>query len=192
MSVVQSGLVPHKFEADILLIEDEDLMAALVGRYVEGVTKEIPAPLNPENLDQFKLTTLSTGWELFDADLSQVKIAIVDILLPRVSGVDIIRDIRKRYPHIGIIPISGMATEPMKRILKDLVPELGGIVAKPLRKQDFQAAFYKAWNFRLNQLQQPGPNRSEEAGEELWTAARSNPEHVIVAVEKRKLVRKAG
>jgi DNA-binding NtrC family response regulator len=94
-----------------------------------------------------RILNLESGWELLNSDLSHVHVAIVDILLPQVTGVDLVRDFRRRYPQMGLLPISGMATEPMKRQLKDLLPEGFELLKKPLRRDDFVESFLKAWNF---------------------------------------------
>jgi DNA-binding NtrC family response regulator len=168
-------------ELEILVIEDEDLMSALILRYLESSV--IPGlGVKP------KIRTLDRGWDLLQADLSNVRVAVVDLLLPQVTGIDLIRNFRSRYPNMGIVPISGMATEPMRRNLVDILKGDFNLVEKPLRKENFRSAFAKAWNFWTP----PGPeNREWEDKEPSWNAVSADlPSHGI-KVEKRKLPKRA-
>ena len=186
--------VPMKFDCDILIIEDEPLVAALLRRYL---TSFVASPqfeqLNPKLRGEFNVNWLESGWELIHADLSKVKVVVVDMLLPQVTGVDLVRDFRKRFPKMGLLPISGMATEPMKRSLKEILPNNFKLVAKPLRKEEFFDAFVKAWNYQIESNQQPmrDPTPTKEAGEELWTEVRTDPNIKPVVPEfRRGLARK--
>lgn len=135
--------LPH---ADILIIEDESLMSALMQRYLKTLSFSDFSG-HRKNSGPIKVLNLESGWELLNSDLSHVKVAIIDILLPQVTGVDLVRDFRRRYPNMGLLPVSGMATEPMKRSLKELLPEGFQLLNKPLRREDFIENFLRAWNF---------------------------------------------
>lgn len=186
--------------AEILLIEDEPLVSALIRRYV-GALKEAPVDKTGASFQlppNTNILSLDSGFDLLKSDLSKVKIAVVDILLPQVTGVDLIRDFRRRFPNMGIIPISGMATDHMKRQLRDVLPEELKLLSKPLRKEEFYEAFARAWNFfeksknsfEMQQRQQ-GPSLAKEGDEELWTAVNVNHKpKAAVTVEKRGLHRK--
>ncbi len=176
---------------DVLILEDEPLMAALITRYLgtlpQGLKGLVEAKLN--------VLTLSSGFELLTADLSKVKVAIVDILLPQVTGVDLIRDFRQRFPQLGLVPISGMATEPMKRGLKELLPAPLGLLDKPFRKEDFSAAFRDAWNHHHalpgSQAAKPAVKETHEHGdgEAIWSVGSSSSKPV--AELRRNLAKKA-
>jgi DNA-binding NarL/FixJ family response regulator len=129
---------------DILILEDEPLMSALLARYLQQLPREGLKGWKAEQF--FRIKSLSSGFELLKADLSDIKIAIVDILLPQVTGVDLIRDFRNRFPNLGIIPISGMATEPMKRSLREVLPSEITLLKKPIRREEFLKAFHAAWD----------------------------------------------
>jgi len=145
----------------------------------------------------YHIISLDSGFDLLKADLSNVKVAIVDILLPQVTGVDLIKDFRKRFPQMGLIAVSGMATEPMKRSLKEVMPEELRFLSKPLRKEEFFDAFKRAWNFYEKLSKEPVQQRQtdlsllKEGDEELWTAVKINEnKKANIAVEKRSLSRK--
>jgi len=176
-------------DSDILILEDEMLMCELVERYVNKIIHSGPEMNLKEMHSGLKVKTLHGGWDLLHKDLSGVKVAIVDILLPQVTGVDLIRDFRHRFPNMGIIPISGMATEPMKRALKELLPPELHLLAKPLRKEEFFQAFQRAWNFYQQPQTIPVPTL-EAGAEELWTEARSKTDSIVIPTVRRRLVRK--
>ena len=180
----------HKIECDVLVIEDEELMSALLKRYIAGLTS------SPEGAKILGTSTKTlyfpTGWDLMYADLSSVKVAVVDILIPKITGSDLIRDFRRRYPKLGFVPISGMATEPMKRSLREVLPQGQVLLSKPLRKEEFSQAFLRAYQYANNAERQPQPsaNPTQEVGEALWTAVQNTQDNAVPLVVKRTPLRK--
>ena len=174
---------------NVLVLEDEDLMSALILKYLSMVPESIHAPI--------RVQALPSGWDLLTRDLGHIDVAVVDILLPRVTGIDIIRDFRKRFPRMGIVPISGMATEPMKRTLRELVPESPTLIPKPLRREDFVEAFVRAWRTSRTAPSEPttthliqplptAPDPAKETDEEkLWSAGLSHQNHNPPVIERR-------
>lgn len=191
----QNDLLTHVdqlSEAEVLIIEDEALMSALMKRYIKSI--------NPKEFtgrgknDPIRVMTLESGWELLNADLSNVQVAIVDVLLPQITGVDLIRDFRKRYPHLGLVPVTGMATAPMVRSINDLLPEGFALMDKPLRKEEFLHNILKAWEYSVSNSSgpsQPKPihKNSPPPGEEQWSTCVSTSTPVAV-VKKRKIPKK--
>lgn len=171
-----------QLKADILLIEDEPLVSALIKRYLGSIKSD------------YRIISLESGFDLLHSDLSGIKVAIVDILLPQVTGVDLIRDFRKRFPQMGILAVSGMATDHMKRQLQELLPDELKFLPKPLRKENFCNAFAGAWKFNeksklyFEQQRLTSPIPAKEGEEELWTAVKvSEKAKASVAVERRVL-----
>lgn len=171
---------PEHNEFEILVIEDEDLMSALILRYLESSVIPSLGGVKP------KIRILDRGWDLLQSDLSNVRVAVVDLLLPQVTGIDLIRNFRSRYPNMGIVPISGMATEPMRRNLNDVLKGEFSLIDKPLRKETFKTAFTKAWNF----WSPPKPEEfSYKEDEPSWNAV--SAEKSSVKIEKRRLPRRS-
>lgn len=171
-------LIPHP-SWNILVLEDEPLMSALIQRYLGSL------PISERQ--NFQVGYLSSGWDLLEADLSNVRAAIVDILLPQVTGVDLIRHFRRRYPAMGFVPITGMATEPMKRSLRDVLTDSERVLEKPLRREEFLEQVVKAYHrpeLHLSQPPKASPVLAKEEGEELWSTANTNSG--IIAVESRR------
>jgi DNA-binding NarL/FixJ family response regulator len=166
--------------SDIMIIDDEFLMRSLIEKYVKSA--------DFLKGTEHKVHQRETGWDLLQQDLTSVRVAVVDILLPQVTGVDLIRDLRKRYPEMGIIAVTGMATEPMKRAILDLIPE-NLLLQKPLRKEVFSQAFLKAWSEILPPIA-TDPPVSEEDSEEYWSVSAADPRAIEVPVVHRKIGRK--
>jgi FixJ family two-component response regulator len=180
----QTAVVPHP-TWNVLVLEDEPLMSALIQRYIQS----LPAG----ERDRLKIGYLASGWDLIEADLSNVRAAVVDVLLPQVTGVDLIRHFRRRYPGMGFVPITGMATEPMKRSLREVLTGDERVLEKPLRREEFLDHFLKA--FRRTELfsSQPpaaSPSLLKEEGEELWTTAQPTNSGIIAVESRRKLPRR--
>lgn len=182
-------------DAEILIIEDETLMSALMQRYLKtlGLTDFSG---HKRSDGQVKVLSIESGWELLNADLAHIKVAIVDVLLPQVTGVDLIRDFRRRYPGMGLVPVSGMATEPMKRSLKELLPEGFELLAKPLRREEFLENFLKAWNYSRSsgsvRAVRVDPNSDPSAIESsLWSAGVSQSHPEVSVMKRKKLPKKA-
>lgn len=183
---------------DVLVIEDEIISSALIERYLKDLPKLAKNYGLNLSTDKLKVITLSSGWELLNKDLSNVKVAVVDLLLPQITGVDLIKDFVKRHPNLGLLPISGMATGPLKRNLREVLPQEIELVSKPLRKSTFYEAFAKAWKYhsmpelvveapRLNLVSN---NPEEEESEEVWFEAHSDPSIKIPTETRRNLLKK--
>lgn len=170
---------PEATEFEILVVEDEDLMSALILRYLESSVMPTLG-LKP------RIRILDRGWDLLQSDLTNVRVAVVDLLLPQVTGIDLIRNFRTRYPNMGIVPISGMATEPMRRNLNEILHGDFTLIDKPLRKESFKTAFIKAWNFWSPPVAGEHPFEGKEPS---WNAV--SAEKNSVQIEKRRLTRKS-
>jgi DNA-binding NtrC family response regulator len=169
--------------ANILIIDDEPLMRALIGRYIESIARKSPDL-------SISYTSFENGWDLLQAPLENVKVAIVDILLPKVTGVDLIKNFRKRFPQMGIIPITGMATDPMKRQLTEHLPQGSAILEKPLRLEEFEKAFLDSFNFARERAKNAGlvlvPNAASFTQEEpSWRAINAKEAKEVVSVKKK-------
>lgn len=165
---------------DILIVDDEVLMRSLIEKYVKSAA--ILKGQGP------RIHQRESGWDLLEQNLKDIRVAVVDILLPRVTGVDLIRDLRRRYPEMGIVAVTGMATEPMKRAILELIPE-SQLLLKPLRKDIFSQAFQTAWIETLPLMPQP-ELISKEDSEDYLVATEVELQTTVVPVVRRRLGRK--
>jgi DNA-binding NtrC family response regulator len=166
---------------NLLIIEDEPLMRALLAKYVESLMKK-------HTHITLNYTSYENGWELLETPLDHIHIAVVDILLPKVTGVDLIKNFKKRCPQMGIIPITGMATDPMKRQLLEYIPEGAKILEKPLRFEDFEKAFLESMEYYIRETRSKKAQNQEyssSADEPSWRAIEPQPLKEVVSVKKR-------
>jgi DNA-binding NtrC family response regulator len=168
---------------EVLVIEDEDLMSALISRYLDS-------SIIPGLECKPKVRVLDRGWDLLEADLSNVRVAIVDLLLPQITGIDLIRNFRTRYPKMGIVPISGMATAPMKRNLAEMLDGEFALIDKPLRKDNFTNAFLRAWNYCNIPLKEELKNEVS-SNEPSWNAVSAEKASPHIQIEKKRNLKKA-
>ncbi len=178
------GLRKDFDNTEILVIEDEDLMSALISRYLDS-------SIIPGLGCKPKVRILDRGWDLLEADLSNVRVAIVDLLLPQITGIDLIRNFRTRYPEMGIVPISGMATAPMKRNLAEMLDGEFALIDKPLRKDNFTNAFLRAWNYCEVPKGEKGPSNEKASTEPSWNAVSTEKANAHITVEKKRNLKKA-
>ena len=94
----------------------------------------------------FEVTGVSDGTAgLQEFDAAPFDMAIVDVYLPGVDGVNVIRELRKRAPDLPVIAISGVMLNESSRTALDLFPQatdLAGIVClrKPFRSSELVKA----------------------------------------------------
>jgi DNA-binding NarL/FixJ family response regulator len=106
-------------EAEIILIEDDRFFQNVVAETVKGIG------------GRFRLRVMRTGKELNEfmtGDLPDPKLALVDLVLPDVDGVSLIREIRGRFPTTPILVISGVS-DPAK-VLQSVRQGAQGYVLK--------------------------------------------------------------
>ncbi len=170
----------------VLILEDEILMSALLERYIQNLS-------STGRYGVLEPVVFHSGLDLLNQDLSHYRVAVVDILLPQITGLDLIRDFKGRFPQMGLVPISGMATITMQRTLKEILPAGTELLAKPLHKEAFNQAFDKAWLNSFNQQLQPRPSHPlKEGEEELWTAGKSLNTLEIPTLHRKLLRKKTG
>jgi two-component system cell cycle sensor histidine kinase/response regulator CckA len=103
---------------NVLLVEDEPLVvetsSALLRRHGYNVTHR------PDG---------AAAWETLEADASPYDVLLVDVNMPRMSGIDLIRHVRAIRFTGAIIVMSGRLTEQERRILAEL--HVDHLLAKP-------------------------------------------------------------
>ncbi len=108
--------------------------------------------------DTISLILKAKGFEVIEADSGTLglkkletfdfNLAIVDIYLPGIDGVKVIKQIRERVPELPIIAMSGVQLNSSDRTALDffsMLPALSTIAClkKPFRPKDLTEAIYK-------------------------------------------------
>ena len=101
----------------ILLVEDHKIMADALVRVLDRKGK-------------FKVAEVAETAEeaLEHLRNQQIDLALVDVVLPRTSGIDLVSQIREKYPHLPCLMISSWNSE--QCVKRSLVAGARGYVLK--------------------------------------------------------------
>lgn len=100
--------MPTSHDGTLLLVEDEDLLRTLVSQFLQGSGyKVIEAADGPEALQQIH-------------DHGPFDLALVDLNLPRLSGVDVCRSLRGKWPEHPVIICSAAVLDEHEAALRRL------------------------------------------------------------------------
>lgn len=117
----------------VLVIDDEN-----------SVRKIICDNLKLCGFDVSSATHGQQGLEMIDAGQAP-HVVITDIIMPGISGLEVIAELRKRHPAIKIIAMSGGGRVKETEDLLEKAGELGAdvILSKPLDLDALEQAVYK-------------------------------------------------
>jgi len=123
--------------ARILVIDDEANIRSLYKRILEQAGHDVR-----EAVDGSQGTTL---YRQHGADL-----VITDILMPQKEGIETIMELRRDFPQVKIIAISGGGQTMSSSACLHLAKRLGAIktLAKPFSRQELLTAVQEALNDR--------------------------------------------
>jgi putative two-component system response regulator len=166
----------------ILIVDDERDLRIIFKRFLE--------------VDGYICQTAGTGEEALDV-LANVDFSVVvtDINMPGMSGIDLLREIRRRYPEVAVLVIS--AVDDRKVAVKAL--ELGAFayMIKPVSRNElainvinglrhrFLELEHRQQNERLEELVQRRTQRLSEAKQELAVASEETVLRLARAAEFR-------
>ena len=102
----------------------------------EGVRESLKLVLE----NQYSLIITESGTQCLDclAHAKDVAIVFLDIKMPQINGLDILKEIKQRHPHIKVIMITGYksvetAGEAVRR-------GASGYITKPFKSEDVLAS----------------------------------------------------
>ncbi|MFA8433447.1 MAG: sigma-54-dependent transcriptional regulator [Marinifilaceae bacterium] len=120
----------------ILILDDEKLVRDELGEFL----------VDP-NFMVFKSGSPSEAFEIIDRN--EIDIAILDINLPEMNGLDVLEKIKKDYPDIEVIMISGYSE--MDAVIHSMRLGASDFFTKPFRLRDVEGAIERTKKFiRLN------------------------------------------
>lgn len=90
----------------ILIIDDEESMLDSVELGIISKTK----------LKVLKATDGKMGIELLEKSYDEVGIVLLDVMMPGMNGIEVLKVIRRKWPHIKVIMNSGVATSEEREI----------------------------------------------------------------------------
>lgn len=110
----------------LLLVDDDDRVAS-------AFTRAFAA-------HGFHVTRARSGTEaiVVGRSLSDLAAAVVDLVLPGASGLEVVRAIRERHPGCRIVAVTGVAEPATERLLR--ASGADAFLAKPVELADLLAA----------------------------------------------------
>lgn len=116
----------------ILILDDEQFVRDELGEFL----------VDP-NFSVFKAGTPSGAFEIMDKN--DIHIAIIDVNLPEMSGLEVLEKIKEDYPEIEVIMISGYSE--MDSVIHSMRLGASDFFTKPFRLRDVEGAIERTKKF---------------------------------------------
>jgi DNA-binding NtrC family response regulator len=117
-----------RFMAKILIIDDDDSMRSVLRMGLETAGHLV-----------FEAANGTEGLRQIEA--GGVEVVVTDLLMPEMDGIEVIFNVRKKYPSLKVIAISGGGQLPPEGYLK--IAQRGGarrILMKPFKLEELLQA----------------------------------------------------
>jgi DNA-binding NtrC family response regulator len=134
---IKAHTLTTKSKLKVLILDDE-----------KPFTEELHELLQNSGFEAFESNTWTHGLKVLENE--EIDLLILDVRLPSVSGLDVLKEVKAKYPNIEVIIVS--AHGDMDTVIKSM--RLGAIdyLRKPFRHLDIQIAIERSQKFL--QLQQ--------------------------------------
>ena len=109
---------------NLLIVDDDERICRLLGRY-----------LKRKGFHVFTATDGTNMWQLLES--TQPELIILDLILPGVDGITLARDLRIKYPTIGIVILT--AKSDVKDTIIGLDVGADDYVTKPFDNRELLA-----------------------------------------------------
>ena len=114
------------FNPKVLIIDDTEEVLSALCKYFRQ--KEYTVLSASNGLD---------GLKLIESELEGLDIIITDLVLPNISGVAVISIVKKKYPQLPVIAITGWGEHP-EALAKEAKADL--VMEKPFKLPDLERA----------------------------------------------------
>lgn len=126
---------------DLLVVEDEPVVLSAIRKIVE-----------PERLSMDE--ALAGDIALSKIKRNTYRLIVSDLMLPRISGLDLIKTIKKDQPNVPLIVMTGYAT--LDKALQSFKMGSFDFIPKPFDTETFLAVISRGLNFsRMMQTKDP-------------------------------------
>ena len=115
----------------ILLVEDDDSLRELLVATLQSASYRI-----------LEANTAEAGIELITAHKREVQLLLSDVVMPRMSGVQLFESLQKSLPKLKAIFMSGYAPEMLSR--RDPLPRNSLFIQKPFSKETLLSTIHGA------------------------------------------------
>jgi len=157
----------------ILIVDDEQDLRIIFKRFLE--------------VDGYSCTTVGTGEEAFEHLAKEMfSVVITDINMPGMSGIDLLREVRHRFPEVAVLVIT--AVDDRKVAVKAL--ELGAFayMIKPVSRNELAINVLNGLRHRFLEMEHRRQNeRLEELVEQRTKGLMEAKQELAVASEETVL-----
>jgi YesN/AraC family two-component response regulator len=123
----------------ILIIDDE-----------EHVLTNLCYYLNYKNYDVTSAANGFEGLKLLENDRQRFDLIITDIIMPQIIGITLISIIKKKFPDMPVIAITGWGEYPGEFALESQADE---VLSKPFELSELDKAITKLISYKTNKVQ---------------------------------------
>ncbi len=117
----------------------------------EIILKSIKKALKTDVIAEYNITTCSTaleGLKLIRSDTFDL--VFIDLVLPGMNGIEVLRRIKNIYPDVPIIVMSGFSnvrieskTDGEETLTKDSLSNAAGFLLKPFTTEEIKSLVYR-------------------------------------------------
>ena len=143
----------------ILVVDDEEIVRELTVQVLERAGYDVVAVECPERA-------------LEVVDREDVDLVVSDVVMPKLSGVELLEELRVRRPELPVILMTGGSAEP-ERTTRALERGANGIVYKPFSHAELRGAVKPPWTARPRSEAWPRPRSRPAATITITSGARS-------------------
>ena len=137
----------------VLIVDD----ALELGRFLQAALKTMDPPVEG-------VVVPSAEEALLESGLNMPDLLVADIRLPGISGLELVKKIRKRFPDLKVILITGMDVEDLKDQVQAL--NVDALLEKPMSLDGFLAVVSRCLQVDLPVKQDEGIRSVVDSGEE--------------------------
>jgi DNA-binding response OmpR family regulator len=110
----------------VLIIDDTEEVLSALCKYFEQ-----------KNYDVFSASNGLDGLKMLESEKDNLDIVITDLVLPNISGVAVISIVKKKFPHMPVIAITGWGEHP-EALAKEARADL--VMEKPFKLPELEKA----------------------------------------------------
>jgi DNA-binding response OmpR family regulator len=133
----------------ILVVDDDD-----------AVRSFIAASLEPNGLAVLNARSTEEGLRLFEEYQGTIHVAIIDMMLPGRSGLDLAAELERRVPELKILYVSGYVNSIAIECIARKSP--AAVLLKPFQETDLLARVFHFLHQPTNREERNGPDSRDQ------------------------------